>query len=126
MQSFTTPPITVFGQAAQPCALDRSSYSRRRERKSTAEAGFFISIQFYFEQKRDRRDVSLIPFLRKTGEHSVCPWLSRKEQRCRHGSPSLVKRASNLSSLYNGKTMRQEQTSKAHRMLSCAFAREEV
>src|SRR5271165_3298865 len=63
MQSFTTPPITVFGQAAQPCALDRSSYSRRRERKSTAEAGFFISIQFYFEQKRDRRDVSLIPFL---------------------------------------------------------------
>jgi hypothetical protein len=27
--------------AAQPCALDRSSYSRRAQKKSTAEANYF-------------------------------------------------------------------------------------
>src|ERR1700745_683069 len=37
----TFSPITVFGPAAQPCALDRSSYSRRAQEKSTAEANYF-------------------------------------------------------------------------------------
>jgi len=37
--------LSWWEPAAQPCALDRSSYSRRVQKKSTAEANyFFISI----------------------------------------------------------------------------------
>lgn len=34
-------PEMVFEPAAQPCALDRSSYSRRAGEKSTVEANYF-------------------------------------------------------------------------------------
>jgi hypothetical protein len=64
-------PITVFEPAAQPCALDRSSYSRRARRKSTAEANYFVSIL---------RNVPQFP-LSKNGKPPVCPRFSRSHHR---------------------------------------------
>ena len=63
-------PITVFGQTTQPCALDRSSYSRRARRKSTAKANFFISVpRVLFQFLEPSRKKTALRFLTRQGEH---------------------------------------------------------
>src|SRR5260370_6216568 len=57
--------------AAQPCALDRSSYSRRARRKSTVEAN-------YFWKNWGQTERSPISIRRKIGERSVCPGFPQK------------------------------------------------
>jgi hypothetical protein len=47
---------------AQPCALDRSSYSRRAQKKSTAEANYFYFFPLQSLYPEQFKAVSLISF----------------------------------------------------------------